>query len=92
MKNSVLDVEGAYAVRIGGDEFIIVGIGITKQNLKILMTKLCQLIQSTKLKYNKENVGICISIGVAELIEDDVGTYKELYNLADLQLYKAKEA
>ena len=56
------------------------------------MNKLCLMIEDSKLPYENEMVGIRISIGVSEMITDHINTYKELYEKADEQLYKAKEA
>lgn len=92
MEMSVASIDGAYPVRIGGDEFVIVANGLTKQRFKMIMTKLCQVVQSSGLNYNGKKVGVCISIGVAEVLEDNATSYKELYDIADKQLYKAKEA
>ena len=87
---SVLD--DVHNIRIGGDEFIIVAEGVNKSRFKSTMTNLCLLVANNKLKFNKEMVGIKISIGVSEMLSDKVFTYKELYDKADKQLYKAKEA
>ena len=92
MKASISYLEEAYPIRIGGDEFLIIGIGIDKNRFKAVMNKLCLMIEDSKLSYENELVGIRISIGVSEMITDHVDTYKELYEKADSQLYKAKEA
>ena len=82
----------AYNIRIGGDEFLIIAVGVEKQRFKAIMNKLCIMVDNTKLKYNKENVGIKISIGVSEMMADRASNYKQLYEKADSQLYLAKEA
>ena len=82
----------AYCIRIGGDEFMVVAIDINKQKFKMAMKNLCDAISDTKLQYEKQRVGIKISVGVSELLADNVETYRELYNKADAQLYEAKEA
>lgn len=92
MSESIKVIENAYPVRIGGDEFVIIAIGISKQRFKAIMNKLCTMVDSNKLLYNHKRVGICISIGVSEMLSDRVDSYKELYSIADSQLYKAKEA
>lgn len=85
-------IEEAYNIRIGGDEFLIVGIGIDKNRFKAIMNKLCIMVDDTKLPYGKQLVSIKISIGVAEMFTDKADTYKQLYDTADGNLYKAKEA
>lgn len=92
LKQVTDSLEEAYPIRIGGDEFVIVAVGIDKNRFKAIMTKLCTLIDDTKLPYDNELVGIKISVGVSEMISDHVESYKELYDKADSQLYKAKEA
>ena len=92
MVEAISVIEEAYPIRIGGDEFIIVGVDIDKNRFKAVMNKLCLMIEDAKLPYENELVGIKISIGVSEMISDHIGTYKELYDKADAQLYKAKEA
>lgn len=92
MVEAISVIEDAYPIRIGGDEFVIVGIGIDKNRFKAVMNKLCLMIEDTRLPYEDEMVGIKISIGVSEMISDHIDTYKDLYDKADAQLYKAKEA
>ena len=92
MRKSISVINEAYPIRIGGDEFIIVAVGIDKNRFKAVMNKLCLMIEDSKLPYENEMVGIRISIGVSEMITDHTNTYKELYEKADEQLYKAKEA
>lgn len=92
MKVAISSIEEAYPIRIGGDEFVIVGIDIDKNRFKAIMNKLCILVDDAKLPYGNEMVGIRISIGVSEMLTDRLETYKELYDKADTQLYAAKEA
>lgn len=90
MSKSTEVIKEAYTIRIGGDEFVIIGIGIDKGRFKAIMNKLCLMVEDTKLLCNNEKVGIRISIGVSEMIADRIDTYKELYDKADSQLYTAK--
>lgn len=92
MSKSISVIEEAYPIRIGGDEFVIVGVDIDKQRFKAIMNKLCLMVEDTKLPYENQKVGIRISIGVSEMLSDRIETYKELYDKADTQLYAAKEA
>lgn len=92
MVKCTTSLKDAYNIRIGGDEFIIIGVNVDKQRFKAVMNKLCITVDNTKLPYGKEMVSIRISIGVSELLSDRLSSYKELYNKADGQLYKAKEA
>ena len=92
MSKSIEVINEGYPIRIGGDEFVIIGIGIDKGRFKAIMNKLCLMVEDTKLPYNNQRVGIRISIGVSEMIADRADTYKQLYDRADSQLYAAKEA
>lgn len=92
MSKAISVIPNSYPIRIGGDEFIIVAMGIDKNRFKAIMTKLCIMVDDFKLKYENELVGIKISIGVSELLSDRLTSYKELYDKADSQLYEAKEA
>lgn len=92
MSKSISVLDEAYPIRIGGDEFVIVGIGIDKNRFKAVMNKLCIMVEDCKLPFGKELVGIKISIGVSEMLTDKLDTYKQLYDKADTQLYAAKEA
>lgn len=92
MKESIEVLQEAYPIRIGGDEFVIVAIGIDKNRFKAIMNKLCLMIDDSKLQYENKLVGVKISIGVSEMLTDHLESYTELYNKADAQLYAAKEA
>lgn len=90
MKLSLQNIDEAYPIRIGGDEFVIVARRIDKNRFKATMNKLCIMVDSSKLPYKNERVGIRISIGISSLIADNIDNYKDLYDKADKQLYDAK--
>lgn len=92
MKKSIEPLGDAYPIRMGGDEFMIVSVGISRQRFKACMTKLCCMVEDTKLRFGNQLVGIKISIGVAEMNYDKAFTFKELYEESDKHLYMAKEA
>lgn len=91
MKESTSKLQRAYPIRIGGDEFIIVAIGINKKSFKAAMNNLCIDVSESFLKFGKESVGVNISIGTSEVFFDKAFTYKELYAKADAQLYESKK-
>jgi response regulator protein len=78
-----------YSIRYGGDEFIIIAF-IDKRKFKADMNKLLIDVSDAKLRYEKDKVGVLISIGVASMNIDNCSDYKELYKKADENLYKAK--
>lgn len=89
--NEITDGD-AYPIRIGGDEFVIIANNISKRTFKTLMNRLVISVENTKLDFENKKVGIRISVGVASMFMDKLFTYKEIYDKADEQLYKAKEA
>ncbi|WP_133014365.1 GGDEF domain-containing protein [Clostridium cuniculi] len=75
--------------RIGGDEFVVF---INKNmELDILSNKLNEILNyiRSELNHYYKNYGLSTSIGVAYK-DNDINTYKELYEEADKGLYKAK--
>ena len=76
--------------RIGGDEYQIFALNISKD---IICTKADTLCKKIKEKYEKghQDYNISISIGIAFSEENKGQDYAELYKMADLALYQAKE-
>lgn len=76
--------------RIGGDEYQIFALNISKD---IICAKADTLCKRIKEKYEKEHqdYNISISIGIAFSEENRGQDYAELYKMADLALYQAKE-
>ena len=56
----------------------------------ISSTKIVKTVSSTKLPYNKKQVGIKISVGLACTDEDNCSKFIDLYNLADKRNMNAK--
>lgn len=75
--------------RIGGDEYQIFALNISKD---IICTKADTLCKKIKEKYEKghQDYNISISIGIAFSEENKGQDYAELYKMADLALYQAK--
>ena len=69
---------------------MFVGDGISRKRMQAYMEALCASVRTSYLKYESEDVGICISIGVSGMQENGCNTYKELYEQADENLYSAK--
>lgn len=79
-----------FCSRIGGDEYQIFALNISKD---IICAKAETLCKKIKEKYEKEHqdYNISISIGIAFSEENKGQDYAELYKMADLALYQAKE-
>lgn len=81
--------EDFFCGRIGGDEYQIFALNISKEEVCRRTEMLCRQI---KEKYEKEHqdYNISISVGIA-LSDDNRGqNYADLYKMADLALYQAK--
>lgn len=75
--------------RIGGDEYQIFVMNISKD---VLCSKADTLCKTIKEKYEKgpQNYNISLSIGIAFSDTEKGHTYGELYKMADLALYQSK--
>ncbi len=81
--------DGYLCGRIGGDEYQIFAMNVSKAVICDRAQKMCDLLKD---KYTKEhqNYNISISIGIA-FSEDNRGhDYGDLYKMADIALYQAK--
>lgn len=86
------NVKGVYAIRVGGDEFILVGINKSAREFYRVADEIRNRIQDCKIEFEDKLVGICISIGVAHrYMEDSCNSFMELYNKADTRNNLAKE-
>ena len=90
IKIALKNING-YIIRQGGDEFIVVIIGITKKQFIVGMKNICLKVHNTKLRYKDNNVGISISVGCSTSIDDRVYTIDSLISVADRRLYISKE-
>ncbi len=80
-----------FAVRYGGDEFMIVLSQNTVIGAHIVAERIRKVIEeSPMLKELSGDSCITVSIGVATYPEDTMGGHEALINMADSALYKAK--
>jgi diguanylate cyclase len=82
-----------FAVRFGGEEFMIVLANKTKDEAKNIAEKIRIAITNLKLKQRKSNTylpAISISAGIAECQEYQ--NWKSVFEVADSALYQAKHA
>lgn len=87
------DVPNTYAVRNGGDEFLIVSTVLSPKDFQMLANGICNRIRQMKLLYQQKEVGVTVSIGVATKKDDgDCNHFMDLYNLADKRNNMAKQA
>lgn len=86
----LFDEENSVVMRAGGDEFVI----FVEDTSNIdLVRKNVNLMQSVRaLKFDKDDFKITCSAGVCYLPENTSGyTYDQLFENADIALYRAKE-
>ena len=88
IREIVNDTEG-YAVRYGGEEFLICYESMSKEELVGRAQKLQQLLSENELSDGKEKFHVTVSIGYA-MAEPDMN-YSTLIGIADEHLYQAKE-
>ncbi len=85
------DLPNTYALRNGGDEFLIISASMLPGEFIKLSKNLCDKIRSMTLDYQGKDVGVTISIGVAT--KNDYykcPDFDALYELADARNEQAK--
>lgn len=87
------DVPNTYAIRNGGDEFLIVSTALSPDDFQRLASSICSRICQMKLLYQQTEVGVTVSIGIAAKKADSgCNHFMDLYNLADKRNSLAKKA
>lgn len=82
-----------YAVRNGGDEFLIISRILQDDAFVQLVQDVCDEIASLELSYkNKKHISITISAGVSTKNQDGCESFKALYDIADSRNQCAKDA
>ncbi|MFA7533143.1 MAG: diguanylate cyclase [Tissierellaceae bacterium] len=80
--------------RYGGEEFIILFHDSDKDRVHEIMERILDSIRKYKFRYEDEEISITFSCGISNAFEfshKDI-TVKDLIDLADIRLYKAKDA
>lgn len=89
----VTDVPHTYAIRNGGDEFVIISRTMSSTNFINLMKKMQNEIYKTKFEFLEEGDGISISIGVAtKTFDKHCKSFNCLLRLADERNQIAKNS
>ena len=81
-----------YAVRLGGDEFLILIPDCTHTRIEMFTERLRRFFQQQAQAITRHSIPVDLSIGVAYLPGLGVRTGKELLDRADEALYAAKHA
>lgn len=81
---------GDFAARIGGEEFALFLYDCTAEGAATHLSAMVQAVQALKLEHIKSKVGyVTISVGTAVLPASS--TLSRAYQLADINLYRAKD-
>ena len=78
--------------RYGGEEFVIVLKGSSKQDALSVVEKILDIIRNTTFKYNGNEIEFTFSGGISDALEVDSSNFSisKLVNLADERLYLSK--
>lgn len=79
---------GGYAVRWGGEEFLLVFAGLDEKQAFVKTEMILAGIQKMKVIYGEKKVSVTMTFGVAEYRKDE--TIERLVKRADDSLYKGK--
>jgi len=83
---------GDTASRIGGEEFAVILPDTDEAGAKSVADLICRKVDNTPfLTPEGLNGRLTVSIGVAAIVPDSVLTHEQLFDAADLALYRAKE-
>jgi len=87
--SSILRENDLFA-RFGGDEFVIILKGIVLKDGKRKAEQILETIRNLDIHKDGKHISITISIGVTDNLSCTVDYFYELFNIADIRLYKAK--
>lgn len=79
-----------YAIRWGGEEFLLVFIGLTEQQATMEAEKILDSIRNCGISYEGLQVSVTMTFGVAQYQKGE--TIEKLVKRADDRLYEGKEA
>lgn len=78
-------------MRYGGEEFLIVLPGTSKEGSRVVGERIRSILEDTPIEYGNEVIPLTISIGATSYPELEVTDAQELIKCADESLYQAKE-
>ncbi len=79
-----------YAFRYGGEEFTVISVNLSKQQMALFMERLLKLTRNMGLTFNDQPVNFTFSAGVAHIL--DAKTPQDIILQADKALYQAKNS
>ncbi|MBU3188354.1 GGDEF domain-containing protein [Clostridium bowmanii] len=78
--------------RFGGDEFVIILKGMTLENGEKKAEQILNIVRNLNILNDGKRIPITISIGITDNLTCAAMYFNELFNVADLRLYKAKNS
>jgi diguanylate cyclase (GGDEF)-like protein len=76
--------------RFGGDEFVIILKGTVLKNGEKKAKQILEAVRKLNIHKDGKHIPISVSIGVTDNLTCTAKYFKDLFNVADLRLYKAK--
>lgn len=89
LKNNIKGSD--YAIRFGGEEFLLITFGTTKESSLKIANKIREEFSKQLFKADKKSFSKTLSVGVSNFPEDSLSTW-ECIKFADVALYHAKES
>lgn len=90
LENMLAQFPGHHTLyRTGGEEFNVVFPGRTARDIQGVLLECWRVVRETRFPAGQYEVLVTISIGIAELQDDDT-TFDDLYARADKSLYQSK--
>ena len=77
-------------LRWGGDEFVGIFNGLSKENAMPFARKLLNIVAELRIEVGAENIAPTISMGISYFDKEDLG-YIEVINRADRAMYRSKD-
>ncbi|MBU1145782.1 MAG: GGDEF domain-containing protein [Firmicutes bacterium] len=84
--------EGDVFFRYGGEEFIIVLSGASKEDLMKSAEQIRHIVEDMEIKHNSQSIKVTISIGGTSYPEHEEVNIESLIAFADSRMYEAKTA
>lgn len=88
LTKNIKDMDDFYVIRVGGDEFVVIGTDIEKEKFVELLNKIIKDVTEFELLFDKEKIHVNISAGIAEGNKNT--SFMKIYKKADDNLLKAK--
>lgn len=84
--------EGDIFFRYGGEEFVAILPGASIKDVRKIAERLRRSMEELEVSYGDQLIKVTISIGGTSLPERNIDNYNELIEIADTNMYQAKES